>query len=116
MDQFTPQDIADWIGIITVFGALLIVGYHAMVSYCDRQPIYDPLVHGPEDQQEIAAKHVSKRASSQLIGGLLQLDEEPAPETSRPLPVRYHLVEEARRRESAAQRQMAADTIKGKRP
>lgn len=101
--------------------AILVIGYKLIIYYAEHQPIYDPLVHGPEDQQEIAAKHVSQRASSQLIGGLLQLDEEPAPLPSRPITswaaagMRAPHPRDDMRAEAEMQRQMAADTIKGKR-
>lgn len=129
MEQFIPETVADWIGFTLVMAVLVRLAWGLFIDHCERMPIYDPLVHGPEDQKEIACKHVSQRASSQLIGGLLQLEEEPAPAPSRLVPVRYPINNEATNamlhrenrayfieQEMSVQNQMAADTIKGKRP
>jgi hypothetical protein len=40
--------------------AILVIGYKMIVYYAEHQPIYDPSVQGPQDQQDIAAVHVEK--------------------------------------------------------
>lgn len=135
IQDFQALQTGEQIGLALAVASIILIALHwawaEFTAWCDRQPIYDPLVHGPEDQllmanlhgvgseyeaDQIVGKHVSQRASSQLIGGLLQLDEEPSPEWSRPAPVRYTFEEHKRCCEETIQRYMAADTIKGKRP
>ncbi len=134
--------------------AILVIGYKMIVYYAEHQPIYDPLVHGPEDQQEIAAKHVDKRMPKCLRLYARCMNQSSANEVANEAelinqaeqdrrmakalrdathaPTYYQAgmlqnnptyfqrgienSDEARRLNAATERQMAADTIKGKRP
>lgn len=65
IQDFQVLQTGEQIGLALAVASVILIGLHwawaEFTAWCDRQPIYDPLVHGPEDQQEIAAKHVEKR-------------------------------------------------------
>lgn len=127
-EQFTPQTIGCALGV----GIVIFYAVRGFWAWCDRNDAERAKRNPPvPDQAPIAADHVAKRqpasqrASSRLVGGLLQRDEEPAPTIVNLVKARYTIVqsglqpnhrEAALVQEAAIQRQMAVDTSKGKRP
>ncbi len=70
MNQFAIETVADWIGFLLIMACVLWLGWECLVSYCDRQPIYDPMTAGMEDQAKIAAEHCAKMGISEILGDM----------------------------------------------
>lgn len=115
-EKFQALEVGEQIGLLLALAVvavpLALWAWTAFVAYCERQPIYDPLVHGP--QPTTTDEHIAKLAPlhakwveqpNQTVGtGPILWD------LGQPVLVSHH--PDA----LAVQRQMAADTIKGKRP
>lgn len=125
-EKFLALDVPEQIGLLLALAVILVPlcvwGVRAFIAYCERQPIYDPIVHGPADQAQTSAEHVDKRvpasqrASSTIIGGLLQMDEATAARLVYPAKARHtvHRIREAQKRADAdVQQQMLADHLRG---
>ena len=54
------DDFYDILGLVVAIGAILIIGCQLIIYYAEKQPIYDPMTDGPEDQRRIAIEHQMK--------------------------------------------------------